>query len=120
MNIISGNVDNLYENQVLGLVQYIIPSGYNLNNISGTMEPVSGNYNITWTHDLNTYIFTINKPGQVLATHITLPDKTIKYAYLDIISNEKNIKIMANAEPHESLNLPWYIYAVNSIEKNKN
>lgn len=121
MNIISGNVDNLYENNVLGIVEYIIPypSGYNLNNISGTMEPVSGNYNITWTHDLNTYTFTINKPGQVLATHITLADNNIKYAYLDIISNADNIKIIANAETPESLNLPWYIYAVNSIEKNK-
>ena len=115
MNIISGNVDNLYENDVLGIVKYIIPT---IDNISGIIE--SENYNITWTHDLNTYIFTINKPGQVLATHITLADKTIKYAYLDIISNEENIKIIANAETHESLNLPWYIYAVNSIEKNKN
>ena len=118
MNIISGNVDNLYENNVLGIVKYIIPTIDNLNNISGIIE--SENYNITWTHDLNTYIFTINKPGQVLATHITLTDKTIKYAYLDIISNEENIKIIANAETYESLNLPWYIYAVNSIEKNKN
>jgi hypothetical protein len=115
VDIISGNVDNLYENQVLGIVKYEIPV---IDNISGTIKAEDGSYNITWTHDLNTYIFTINKPGQVLATHITLPDKTIKYAYLDIISNEKNIKIMANAETHESLNLPWYIYAVNSINKN--
>lgn len=115
MNIISGNVDNLYENKVLGIVKYEIPV---IDNISGTIEAEDGSYNITWTHDLNTYTFTINKPGQVLATHITLADKTIKYAYLDIISTADNIKIIANAETHESLNLPWYIYAVNSINKN--